>query len=210
LRRRVDLSPDELWKDYRSAARRNVELARNYGVQVEFDSEGKRLDDFLEIYNATMDRCGATSSYYFPREFFEALLRNLGGHLTFAHAIIGGQVVASEIVLVSADHAVSYLGGTLSTALPLGVSSLIKHEIFLWCRDRGVKAVVLGGGYRPDDGILRFKRQFGRDIDVPYLLGLKTYDAEESSRLVEARLQWERGQGRDWKPVPSYFPEYRS
>ena len=90
------------------------------------------------------------------------------------------------------------------------VSSLIKHEIFLWCRDRGVKAVVLGGGYRPDDGILRFKRQFGRDIDVPYLLGLKTYDAEESNRLVEARRQWERGQGRDWNPVPSYFPEYRS
>ena len=32
----------------------------------------------------------------------------------------------------------------------------------------------------------------------------------ESSRLVEARRQWERGQGRDWKPAPSYFPEYRS
>jgi hypothetical protein len=206
----VDVSPDELWRDYRSGARRNIEIARRAGVEVEFESEGKRLGEFLEVYSSTMDRCGAAPGYYFPKSFFEALLRDLGDHLSFAHAIVGGRIVASEIVLLSADHAVSYLGGTLAAGLPIGAASLMKHEIFLWCRARGKKAVVLGGGYRPDDGILRFKRQFGRAIEVPYLLGLKTYDVDESRRLVDARRQWERGQGRDWKPAPAYFPEYRS
>jgi hypothetical protein len=208
--RPVDLPLDELWKDYRSGVRRNIELARRVGVQVEFESQGERLGDFLEVYTSTMDRCGAAPSYYFPKSFFESLIRHLGDHLTFAHAIVGGKVVASEIVLLSSDHAVSYLGGTLAAGLPIGAASLLKHEIFLWCRDQGRKAVVLGGGYRPEDGILRFKRQFGRELEVPYLLGLKTYDVEESRRLVDARRQWESGQGRDWKPAPTYFPEYRS
>jgi hypothetical protein len=208
--RRVDLSPEELWSDYRSGARRNIDIARRVGVQVEFDADGKRLGEFLEVYASTMDRCGAAPGYYFPRSFFETLVRQLGGHLTFAHAIVGGKVVASEIVLLSSDHAVSFLGGTLPAGLPIGAAALIKHEIFLWCRERGMKAVVLGGGYRPDDGVLRFKRQFGRAIEVPFLLGLKTYDVEESRRLLEARRQWERGQGREWTPAPTYFPEYRS
>jgi hypothetical protein len=208
--RRVDLPPDELWKDYRSGARRNIEIARNHGVQIEFDAEGRRLDQFLDIYTSTMDRRGAAPGYYFARSFFEGMVGRLVGLLTFVHAIVAGEVVASEIVLLSSDHAVSFLGGTLAAALPLGAASLLKHESFLWCRDRGVKAVVLGGGRGPDDGVLRFKRQFGRAMEVPFLLGLKTYDVEESRRLVEERRKWERGQGRDWKPAPAFFPDYRS
>jgi hypothetical protein len=208
--RSLDLAPDELWKDYERGARRDIKEAWDRGVQIEFDPEGRRLGDFQEIYTATMKRRGATPGYYFPQSFFESMIRDLAGHLTFVHATAGGKVVASELVLLSADHAYSFLGGTLASALPWGTASLLKHELFRWCRERGMKAVVLGGGYQPDDGILRFKRRFGRAAEVPFQLGLKTCDVEESRRLVERRRQWEREQGRDWTPASSYFPEYRS
>lgn len=208
--RRVDLPTGELWNDYRSDARRNIEIARTSGVEVEFESTGKRLDDFLRIYTSTMDRRGALSGYYFPRSFFEAFLQNLAGLFTFAHAIANGKVISSEILLLSPDHAYSYLGGTLAEAFHLSPTYLVKHESFVWCRDHGMRAVVLGGGYQPNDGILRFKQRFGRACEVPFQLGRKNYDLEEANRLVDARRRWERGQGRDWSPAAGFFPEYRS
>lgn len=208
--RRVDLPTEALWNDYKSDARRNIDQAREHGIEIEFDDTGNRLDEFLAIYTSTMDRRGASQGYYFPRSFFESFLQNLAGHFTFVHAKVRGKVVSSEILLLSSDHAYSYLGGTLAEAFHLSPTYLVKHESFLWCRDHGLKAVVLGGGYQPNDGILRFKQRFGRSSEVPFMLGQKTYDVDESRRLVERRRQWEREQGREWAPAPHYFPEYRS
>ncbi|HVE38701.1 MAG TPA: GNAT family N-acetyltransferase [Planctomycetota bacterium] len=208
--RRVETTDDALWNDYRCDARRNVDIARERGVTIEFDAAGRRLDEFLDIYTSTMDRRGATRGYYFPRSFFEAFIEKLSGHFTFVHAVLKDRVVSSEILLLAAEHAYSYLGGTRAEAFSVGPNYLIKHESFRWCRDQGKKAVVLGGGYQPNDGILKFKQRFGRASEVPFLLGRKTYDADEARRLVECRQSWERQQGRDWSPAPEFFPPYRS
>jgi hypothetical protein len=208
---RVDVPGNALWNGYRSEARRLVGIARERNVAIEFDPAGKRLDEFLAVYTSTMIRRGASKGYYFPRSFFESFIQDLAGHFTFVHALAGdGRVISSEIVLLSAEHAYSYLGGTLAEAFALAPNYLIKHESFLWCRHQGRKAVVLGGGYQSGDGILRYKQRFTRAGDRPFLLGRRIYDAEASRRLVERRRQWERGQGRDWSPPAEFFPAYRA
>lgn len=207
---RVDLPKEALWNEYRSEARRSIGLARERNVTIEFDPTGARLDEFLAVYTSTMDRRGASQGYYFPRAFFEKFIQNLSGHFTFVHAIAHQRVISSEMVLLSAERAYSYLGGTLAEAFSLGPNYLIKHESFLWCGERGRKAVVLGGGYQPNDGILRYKQRFTRAADIPFFLGHKLYDARESQRLVDRRRQWELAQGRDWSPAVDFFPAYRS
>lgn len=208
--RRVQMSNEALWNDYRQEARKFITKARENGVRIVFDPAGKGLDDFLAIYRATMDRRNASKSYYFPRAFFESFIQSLAGHFTFVHAIVGRQVLSSEILLFSQDHAYSYLGGTLTEAFPLGANYLLKNESFKYCRDMGIKSVVLGGGYQPNDGILRYKRHFGAAGELPFHLGLRTYDADGAGRLLEKRREWEREQGRDWTPAPNYFPAYRA
>jgi hypothetical protein len=93
----------------------------------------------MKIYTSTMDRRGASKGYYFPSSFFESFIRNLAGHFTFAHAIVKDRVVSSEIILLAAEHAYSYLGGTLVEAFSLGPNYLLKHESFLWCRERAAR-----------------------------------------------------------------------
>src|SRR6185436_4621337 len=203
---RVDVPKETLWGDYRSEARRSVGIARERNVTIQFDPAGKRLDEFLAVYTSTMDRRGASKGYYFPRSFFETFIQNLAGHFTFVHAVAGGRVISSEILLLSADHAYSYLGGTLAEGFPLAPNYLIKHESFLWCHEQGRKAVVLGGGYQADDGILRYKQRFTRAPDRQFLLGRRTYDAEAARRLVDRRRDWERTQGREWSPAADFFP----
>jgi hypothetical protein len=208
--RRVRLTNEELWNDYRQEARKYITRARECGVRIVFDPAGKHLSDFLTVYNATMDRRNASPSYYFPRNFFESFLESLAGHFTFVHAVVNRQILSSEILLFSQEHAYSYLGGTMPEAFPLGANYLLKHESFKYCRDMGIQAVVLGGGYQPNDGILRYKRHFGTSGELPFRLGRRTYDAVAAGRLLEARRRWEAAQGREWIPSTTFFPSYRS
>jgi len=208
--RSLNLSDDELWADYEGKVRKNVKRARKEGVEISFDPLGLRLDDFISVYDATMNRREALSQYFFPRSFFESIISDLPGQFVFIHAIAGGKVVSSDIILLSAENAYFYLGGTLAEAYSMRPNDLLQHENFRYCRDRGLKRCILGGGYRPDDGVLRFKRSFAPGGDRPFRLGVKTYDRETSARLVERRREWERAQGREWNPVEGFFPPYRS
>ncbi|HLY08238.1 MAG TPA: GNAT family N-acetyltransferase [Planctomycetota bacterium] len=208
--RHVDLSNEALWNDYRQEARKYITRAREAGVRIVFDPAGKKLAEFQEIYTATMDRRNASERYYFPREFFDRFIASLSGHFTFVHAILGQRVLSSEILLFSQEHAYSYLGGTLPEGFPVGANYLLKNESFKYCRDMGIGAVVLGGGYQPNDGILRYKRHFGLSGERPFLLGQRTYDAEAAGQLLDRRRSWEAAQGRRWSPASGYFPHYRS
>lgn len=208
--RSLEGSEQELWADYSYKVRQNVQRARQMGIRVEIDRTGERLDEFLAVYVTTMKRRAAADSYYFPRTFFESICSDLEKHFAFFHVILGKQIIASEIVLLSQNHAYSYLGGSLPPALELRANEILKHESFLWCRANGKKDIILGGGYKGEDGILHYKRTFASSGEQPFTLGMKVYDAEAASRLVARRAAWEQSKSSGWQPQSSYFPPYRS
>ena len=74
------------------------------------DPTGELLDEFVHVYTATMTRRNAERRYFFPREFFEAIVRDLQGHFAFIHVLHGGRVISSELVLLSKRHAYFFLG----------------------------------------------------------------------------------------------------
>jgi hypothetical protein len=201
---------EELWKDYDGKVRRNAQRARREGVTVVSDPKGERLDDFLKIYASTMDRHEAHDSYYFPRSMFETIIAELPGRFVFTHAMVGGRVVSSDLMLLSERTAYYWLGGTLADYFALRPNDLLKHETFLICRALGKERVVLGGGYKPDDGLIRYKRAFAPGSEARFLVGQATFDAALTERLVTLRRTWEALQGRPWTPAAEYFPPYRS
>jgi len=203
-------SPDEIWNDYDGKVRRNVLKARREGLEVLFDPRGDRLDEFCAVYESTMDRRQALESYYFPRSFFESILADLAGQFVFAHVLSKGEVVSSDLVLLSREHAYYFLGGTRAEAYPLRPNDLLKHEVILHCRELGKKQLLLGGGYGSDDGLLRYKRSFAPTGSRPFRIGLMIHDAPASDRLVERRREFEAGEGCAWSPAEGFFPAYRS
>lgn len=208
--RSLDVSEQDLWADYSYKVRQNVQRARRMGIRVEIDHTGSRLDEFLKVYVTTMKRRAAADSYFFPRTFFESICSDLEKHFVFFHVVLNSQIIASEIVLLSENHAYSYLGGSLPAAMELRANELLKHECFLWCRDAGKKDIILGGGYRGEDGILHYKRTFASSGEHPFMLGMKTYDPDAAARLVGQRAAWEQSSSPGWQPQPSFFPPYRS
>ena len=208
--RSLHLAPDALWMDYEHKVRKNVKRAQREGVYVEVDASAARLDDFFSIYNGTMDRRGASPAYYFDRNFFLRLIRDLEGQFMFFHALHDGALVSTELVLVSENYIYSFLGGTKGEAFELRSNDLLKHEIILWGQRSGKRAFVLGGGYGGPDGIFRYKLSFAPKGEVPFRTSKMVFECDAYDRLVAMRAAWEVRQGREWQPRPGFFPAYRA
>ena len=195
----VDLSLDEqaLWKGFRHKVRKNVKTARSAGIHIEADPAGSRLGDFLKVFYHTLERRKAERHYFMPSSFFEKLRQLLPDQCCYFHAIHQGQVVASELVLLSATRIYSYLGGTMSDSFPLRPGDLLKYHIMQWARQQGYRQFIIGGGHQPHDGIFAFKQAFAQEGIMPFFIGKKVFDREGYEALTSGR-----GKG-------GYFPEYR-
>jgi len=175
--------------------RKNVKKARASGVRIEFDEDGTRLDDFLRLYAHTLDRRDAADRYRFQRDFFERLPE--GGRV-YVHALLDGEVVSSELVLLSERNAYSFLGGTDSASFAARPNDLLKWELILRLKEQGKRRFVLGGGYTAGDGIFRYKRSFAPHGLVPFSVGRRVFQQQLYDELT-ARAA---GGG-------DFFPAYR-
>jgi len=205
--RSCDLDEESMWMDYEQKVRKNVNKSTRSEVTVEWDPAGSRLKDFQGIYASTMLRREAASGFFFPDGFFEHLLSKCPECLTFAHALKAGRVISTELVLLGADCAYSFLGGTDENSFDLRPNDLLKHEIIRWCREHQKRFFVLGGGLAPDDGLLRYKSSFApKDGRRPFSVGQRIYDEVANESLLSLR----RAISPLWEPSPAYFPAYRS
>ncbi len=208
--RLLTLDEAALWMDYEHKVRKNVQKARRAGLCLTVDTEGTGLDPFMDIYRETMQRRGADESYLFPRSFFEEIIRKLGGSFAFFLVHKRETVVSVELVLCSTENLYSFLGGTRESAFGDRPNDLLKHEIILWGRAMGKRRFVLGGGYRPDDGIYRYKLSFAPRGAVPFYVGQRILQPAVHEQLIALRRAAELQRGTNWAPRRDFFPHYRS
>ena len=205
----LNQEPDAMLDSYAKTVRRNVRQAERAGVTVEPDPECRRLEEFLSIYYATMNRVGAQPMYYFHKSFFEQLIAELPNQLLLFHALHDQQVVSSQLVLISRTYLYTFLDGTLDEGLQLHANPCLTHGVNLWGRAQGKQHVVLGGGYSGEDGLLRYKQRYAPNGNELFSVGSKIFDHDAYHALIEKRAIWEREQGNEWSPARDFFPAYR-
>jgi Acetyltransferase (GNAT) domain len=199
---------DAVWRRYDKVVRRWVHKAECAGLEVALHSDASGIDGFMPVYLHTMDRCDAES--VFPRSFFEALAHHLAGQYVFAHVLLEGKVVSTELTLCSDDAIYSFLGGTLSSAFALGPNYLLKHRLACWAAERGLRHYVLGGGRSLRDSLLEYKRHFARHGELPFKVACVVNDAQAYAELAIRRSDAARRAGGTWIPQPGFFPAYRA
>jgi Acetyltransferase (GNAT) domain len=202
--------PDEIWRGYTGSVRRSVQAARRAGLVIEADQSGERIKDFLEIYTETMMRRNAAANYYLSPGFLEYLNRNLKGYYVYFHALLGGKVVSTELVLISADSIFFFRGGTRADASQLRSNHLLKHHIMLWGQEKGKSYYLLGGGNTAEDSLYQYKLSFApqgiRDLRIgKWILNQARYE-----QLIAVRRSYEKAKGAEWMPQNNYFPAYRA
>lgn len=209
---RLERNSDEIWKTYKSKVRKNVNRAKELGLRVVFDQLADNLDDFIKVYYETMERTEASGTFFIPQEKFQAFAATLGkdGGLLFVHVYDGADVVSTELLLLSGDSIYSFLGGTVASAFEKRPNDLLKHEVILWGGLNGYKWYVLGGGVTPGDGIFKYKEAFDPESIFPFQVRRIIHDQEEHELLVQTRINYEKDNGKDWRPRPDFFPEFLS
>lgn len=195
----------KIWMGYEQKVRKNVKKALKNGLEIIIENNTNHLDDFLNIYNSTMDRNNAEDYYYFKADYFKRIEELLPENFMYFHVVKDGKVVSTELVLCSEKYAYSFLGGTLTEYYEFRPNDFLKNEIIKWCNQKGIQKFILGGGYHKDDGIYKYKRGFTKDDDVPFYIGKYIFDEDLYNKAIECRKKADASFDTETK----YFPAYR-
>jgi serine/alanine adding enzyme len=201
----VSVPPEELWRThFEHACRKNINRAQREGVRVTCVTSDEHIREFHRIYFQTMDRNQALSSYYFPLEYFLMLRDELGEQARFVLAEHKGRIVAATLYMNDGVDVFSYLGGADAECQQVRPTNAVIFETIKWAHETGKKRLILGGGYKPDDGIFRFKATFSK-YKQPFNIYKHVHMHPEYDNL---RTQWAKYYGQ--AGIESgYFPIYR-
>lgn len=200
----VDLrrSEEEIWREYEHNTRKNINKAYREGLEVLLEETPYRFEDYLSVYHHTLERNNAGEFYFFSREFYEMIHRDLPESFLYAHTIKDGRVVSTELLLYNQTYLHSFLGGTLRDFYSFRPNNILKHEVIKWAKRRGIEFFLLGGGCRDGDGIFQYKRSFYRRGVMDFYIGKKVHCPETMERLLNLISSSNCSDA-------DYFPRYR-
>jgi hypothetical protein len=177
--------------------RNRVRYAVKHGLTVHRE-DPQNLGIFLELYYATMDKNNANVYYYFPEKYFRDSVELLRDYLNLFTVKMGDTVIVSAIFLHYRDYVTYHLTGSNKDYLSYAPYNLLICHAGEWFKARGGKYLHLGGGYRGNDDLFRFKSTFIRQDPLDFYIGRKVHCPE----IYEMLLQNVNVPG-------DYFPIYR-
>jgi serine/alanine adding enzyme len=203
----IDLTwPEErLWRaSFNGACRKNINRSRRENVRIFAARTMGDIREFYRVYVDTMKQRNALGHYFFSLDYFAAIFDQLRGSARFVLAEYRNQVVAGTLYLHDRDDVYSYLGGADSNFQQVRPTNAIIYDTILWGQREGKKRLILGGGYSPNDGILRFKASFS-----PQRSNFLVYRCVHLSEKYDALCRsWSSIYGRAAQTA-AYFPRYR-
>lgn len=203
----MDLSSEELiWENITSKHRNMIRKAVKNGVSIHHGRDISLMEDFLRIYNATMDSDAADEYYYFDRAFYDSIHSDLLDNYEMFYAVCDEQIVAMSIMIFANNRLNYHLSGSRYEYRKVAPTNLILYEAAKWGCEQGMKTFHLGGGLgSAEDGLYKFKAGFNRNSDCRFSIGKELFDQEKYNLLVDQCRQTKA----DFIPDSSFFPLYR-
>jgi hypothetical protein len=153
--------PEGSWGGINSANRRFIRGQLADGCEVRID-DWSTLDPVVAAYHAAMERLGASSFYYFRREFFLRLREADPAHFHLATAFSAqGEVTGGLFFTEMGGLVHAFLSGVLDRFAHLSPAKLLNNAVRLWGVQQGCHTFNLGGGLgTAQDKLFQFKVRF--------------------------------------------------
>ena len=200
-------SLEEIRRNYSTNNKRNIKKAIHAGVHVAV-SNNPNLNDiesFIDIYYETMDRNEASSFYYFPRfYFYKQMLETKISKPYLLLAKNNKKVIAGVLVIIGKEFAHYHLGASKTEFLPLRPNNLLFDAMIELSKSYELKELHLGGCYKDNDSLYKFKSGFTMSHDFHYYLGKNIINHDIYQELINLS-------NKDNKEYiqNDYFPKYR-
>lgn len=203
----IDLSsPETIWENLTSKKRGKIKKAEKNGITIHHGQGMELFEQFIPIYNGTMDKDEASDYYYFGRDFYQAIHKELKDHYELFYALYDGKVIMMAIMLYCNGQMHYHLSGSLVEYRSLEPNSFLLYKAALWGHEHGLKTLHLGGGVGSgDDALYKFKEGFNRKSNYQFSIGKQIFDEEAYWRLVEYRESIDAA----FDTESSFFPLYR-
>lgn len=187
---------------------RDIKKAKTLGIVVKEDDKFQHLDDFIAAYNETMLRNKADLSYFFPKEYYVKLKREMGPSLKLFVAQKDAAVVCAAMFLCT-DKIIQYhLSGTPTQYLRYSGLKIILDEVRHWGTMNKFSWLHLGGGVGAcEDSLFHFKAGFSQ-YHPDFKTACAIIEPEIYQQLVEQTWTMQTEAGDD-ATANSFFPQYR-
>ena len=204
----MDLTSEEvIWKNIHSKNRNMIRKAEKNGIVIKHGQGLELFDDFIKIYNATMDKDNAEPYYYFKPEFYKSIHEDLKDNYEMFWAEYDGKIIAMSIMIFANGRLNYHLSGSDLQYRNLAPSNLLLYKAAMWGMEKGMKTFHLGGGVGSgEDNLYKFKIAFNRFSDCQFSIAKHIFDNEKYDELVAERASRDAGFDKESK----FFPLYRS
>ena len=187
----IDLTlPEErIWTEEIHTQNRNViRKGLKNGLSFIVDADFQYLEDFLRLYQMTMQKLSADEFYFFKRTYYEQFVNDLKDR--FLGVVFHDQkIVAAALFFYSEIYGHYHLSGSDAGALSLSPNNFLLYQAALELKRRGVQQFHLGGGTTSDenDSLLKFKGRFSQQR-YQFSIGKTVFNPSLYKRLCE---EWE-------------------
>ncbi len=204
----LDLTSEEvIWSNITSKNRNMIRKAEKNGIEIRHGKDLSLFDDFMRIYNATMEKDHAEAYYFFGDAFYESIHHDLHDHYEMFYAVLNGEIIAMSIMLYVNGQMHYHLSGSMIEYRHLAPTNLLLYKAALWGCEQGYKTLHLGGGVGSgEDNLYKFKAAFNRHSDNQFSIGKEIFDQQKYDELVALRASKKTYFDQESK----FFPLYRA
>lgn len=186
----LSLTEDEIWTQEIHSKNRNViRKAEKSGLQFIADDKFEYLDDFIRLYNGTMDKLSADDFYYFNKQYYKNFIKNIPNAF-LGVVLLDGKVISAAVFMFEDIFGHYHLSGGDKEYLRYSPNNYMLYQSALELKRRGVKWFHLGGGTTSaeDDSLLAFKKKFSPFL-YDFYIGKYIFNRELYNSICE---KWEK------------------
>lgn len=200
------ISKEQIWNDLTSKNRNVIRKAIKSGAEIYWGRSPELIDEFIPLYNATMNKDDATDYYYFNKEFYKSVLEDLRYNSLIFYALYEKKVISMSMILFDNDNMHYHLSASDREYQSLAATNLLLYEAACWGCENGYKTFHLGGGLgSQEDGLFKFKKAFNKNSETYFSIGKKIFDKDKYEKLSKFRES-----NGELISQTSFFPIYRA
>lgn len=186
---KTDQTEEEIWATQIISKNRNmIRKAEKNGLEYKAEYDFASIDEFVQLYNATMSRLEAEDFYFFDDQYYKAFVENFKDKAFLGTVRKDGELICAALFMYFGDYGHYHLEGSNHAYSSLAANNLLLWKTSLELRKLGVKEFHLGGGYNsaPDNSLLKFKKSFSNNLKE-FNIGKWIFNEE---KYLELKSKW--------------------
>lgn len=194
-------SKKQIWEELNKKNRNVIRKAEKSGVEIYCGRSTKLMEEFIRMYNKTMDKDSAQDYYYFKEEFYESMLKDLKDHFLIFYAQLDESIISMAVIMFCNHQLHYHLSASEQAYQKYAPTNLLLFEAACWGCENGYDTFHLGGGLgSKEDNLYKFKKSFTKCEDTSFFIGKKVFNQEAYEHLCSLN------DGTD----ENFFPRYRA